>query len=250
MNRHNPCHGIRYGSRSLRHQSGNALFLILIAVALFAALSYAVTQSGRSGGSIDRETRELAASRLMQYAASMKTTIMRLRLSGCDLTEISFERAPFDGSDTYYYHANSPTDLSCHVFSLENGGETPWEKQDMQGENVYGSFIVRYSGTWSVGDIGSWNPELMMYIGLTDPALCKQINRQLGVTNPGGDLPKMDGSHIHDEFVGVFPTSGIQSWSSASNSTLEAGHYEACVDYSDRDPANGLQIFYSVLEAR
>ncbi|MGM0422103.1 MAG: hypothetical protein ACQEQL_03285 [Pseudomonadota bacterium] len=234
----------------MRHQSGNALFLILIAVALFAALSYAVTQSGRSSGSVDRETRELQASRLMQSTAAMKTTIMRLRLSGCDLTEISFERAPFDGSDTYYYHANSPTDLSCHVFSPENGGATVWTLQDYQGENVHSSFPVRYSGTWRVDDIGSSAPELMMYVGMVNPELCKQINRKLGVTNPGGDLPKMDGSHIHDEFVGVFPTSGIQSWSSASNSTLEAGHYEACVDYSDRDPANGLQIFYSVLEAR
>lgn len=60
---------------------GNALFLILIAVALFAAVSYAVTQSGRGGGSLDREKDYLTASLFLQKIAELRTAYDRFALS-------------------------------------------------------------------------------------------------------------------------------------------------------------------------
>lgn len=66
-----------------RSENGNVLFLIMIAVALFAALSYAVTSSTRtSPASVSKEQAQLIASDLMQYASLMTSGIMRMRASG------------------------------------------------------------------------------------------------------------------------------------------------------------------------
>ena len=66
----------------MKDEFGNALFLILIAVALFAALSYAVTNSGRGGGGIDREQNEILAAQLLNQAAAMRTQYQRLQIIG------------------------------------------------------------------------------------------------------------------------------------------------------------------------
>ena len=105
-------------------QNGNALFLILIAVALFAALSYAITQSGRGGAGIDKETAEIRAAAAIQYAAQMRATIQRMQLiNGCTDTEISFETTAWDdGNEPLYVHSSSRP--ACEVFSSEGGGAT------------------------------------------------------------------------------------------------------------------------------
>lgn len=71
-------------------ERGNALFLILIAVALFAALSYAVTQSGRGSGTIDRETSMIAAGQITQYPASLRTAVTRMVITGISASYVDF----------------------------------------------------------------------------------------------------------------------------------------------------------------
>lgn len=101
----------------------------MIAVALFAALSYAVTQSGRGGGDTKRETASLDAAQLIQNVGQLQQALQRLRIvGGCTDTQISFAHdtdgnGTIDSSDSYYNPAS--LDPACWLFSPIGGGLHP-----------------------------------------------------------------------------------------------------------------------------
>ena len=73
-------------SQSNKNSSGNVLFLILIAVALFAALSYAVTSSTRSGGGdAERERIQLDAASALNHLTAISTAALRRSIDGEEL---------------------------------------------------------------------------------------------------------------------------------------------------------------------
>lgn len=105
----------------MNRQNGNALFLILIAMALFAALSYAVTQAGRGGGNIDREQQKLDQAVSEQCNAAVDYAVNKVKiLNGCDSSEISYELPDGDNPNPA-----APADKSCHAFHANGGGATP-----------------------------------------------------------------------------------------------------------------------------
>jgi len=105
----------------LHSQFGNALFLILIAVALFGALSYAVTQSSRGGGDITKEQQRLDTAVTQQCAGYVERGEQVLRLlNGCETSELSYE-LPSGGNENVV----APSDKSCHLFDAAGAGLNP-----------------------------------------------------------------------------------------------------------------------------
>src|SRR5690606_6179950 len=96
-------------------EQGNALFLILIAVVLFAALTYAITQSGRGGGDVGRETHQITGTALTQYTTSIRTAITRMLIRGIAVDELKF-----DPPHATAYEVSA--DVRYQVFHPDGGG--------------------------------------------------------------------------------------------------------------------------------
>ncbi len=136
------------GKGSRNGERGNVLFLILIAVALFAALSYAVTQSSRSGGGdASRETNLVNSAHITQYPASLKTSIVRMIVSNGTSPLVLVFNPPADASAV----SNVGNDANAGVFitptSTQQGGGATYQ---LAPRNVIGAATLQ-PGTVTAG---------------------------------------------------------------------------------------------------
>lgn len=188
-------------------EHGGALFLILIAIALFAALSYALTLSSRSGQSnISTERAKLAAGEMIQHSNAVHQALKTLLVKGCTDETISFE-SPETG--VTYRNNSSPTDRRCDVFHFY-GGSTKYvglpqgaQTLDTTADDWYFTGSISYEG------IGTGAPELSMYAEGLQKDVCMQINNLLGIPNDGSDAP--DDETDADVFTGSYPAATPQN---------------------------------------
>lgn len=163
----------------VKNENGNVLFLILIAVALFAALSYAVTSSTRSGGNVGKESDGIIAAQITQYPAGVTTAIVRMIIAGTGVEDIRFNRP------SEYTTLDSNT---IGVFHPSGGGATynP-APADAMVSGTAGQW--NFNGDMEVPDIGlagaDGNDIIAFLVGIKQ-SICRKINEEqgLGVTIP------------------------------------------------------------------
>ena len=111
----------------MRRESGNALFLILIAVALFAALSYAITNSGRGGGNITKEKADIIAAQMVSVIGSIQSRISRLELAeGYDQVHFN-DSAPNESGTCYTASGSTAPHVILSVYlTVLRANQTPF----------------------------------------------------------------------------------------------------------------------------
>ncbi len=173
-------------NKMARHgEKGNVLFLILIAVALFAALSYAVTQSTRTGGGDTAgETTLISSAQLTQYPASVRTAVVRMILKGKDVTDLEFNPASAFSSCT--------ASNSFCVFHPSGGGATfataPTGMMASTGGNTTGEWVynmeneIELLGTTNNGTtVSVATADLIAFLPGITQTLCNKVNSELGI---------------------------------------------------------------------
>jgi hypothetical protein len=160
-------------------QKGNALFLILIAVALFAALSYAMTQSGRGGGgSASREQLTLKVSQFVSYMGEIQSAVQRMVVSGTPVSSIKLY-------DTYEPFAPCTSGTDC-VFSSTGGGVTYQDVATNFFSVGCGIHFYEAGGiTGTVTGVGTTANELMFIADCLHDDVCDELDRQYHLPDSG-----------------------------------------------------------------
>ncbi len=222
------------------NQSGSILVYILIAVALFAALGYSVSQMMRGGGEhIGQEKTGIYVSDLLDYTKNIRGAVQMLRISNdCEEDELSFERNPFDGSDTDYVNPNAPSDFSCHIFHPLGGGAAPSNTL----ETINGGAPWYITAQNTIPDIGDpSSSELLLILPNLNKSLCLAVNDRLGVTNPANDAPIDTNGIDNTPFIGTYSAT-----EEISTSALIGAKPTGCIKDTSSTP-NTYHLFQVLL---
>lgn len=231
------------------------LFLILIAVALFAALSYAITSSSRSGSAAPSEKDKLDASALMQYGLALETGIQLMRSRGIDVSRLDFESANrLSYSGAVSLRDNTLCSIAdCKVLDI-GGGAVPYVAFEKMGAspNPYGGTNDK-PGHWSVRlvsivNLGSSYPDVTLVVAGLNFNVCEQVNSMAGVSSTAVQNFTGEVNYI---FQGDVSTALVANDARTLGDDLPSEQdYIGKKSFCLKTPASGYADFYYVLIER
>lgn len=162
------------------NEAGNAIIWILVAVALFAALGYAFSNTSRnSTAMLTGEEAKSEANKIIAYGSDVKAAVKRMQLRGVDETEFSFANSISIPNHAAGHNANCTTN-KCEVYDTQGGQLTPI--------SFDGGAQVRVI---AVDGVGTTEGELVLTIYSIGSDVCLKINQALSIGTTG-TLPITD----------------------------------------------------------
>lgn len=245
----------------LKAHEGNVLFIILLAVVLFAGLNFTVLKSQRSTsetGSVEQYSAH--ASKIIRFGADVKRATDLIISRGESESDLRYAHP--DANAAYGTYGTTP---ETEIFHPSGGGAAyykpnpKWLDDAYSAQTGYGEWVV--TGDNSVAGVGtptqntcSSTPaadrdkcaELVLFLPYVKRELCIAINMLL---NDGDETttPRKDDSNMNfNRFAGTF---NYINRIRAGSGLQFRGIHTYCIQ-GDSSPAADTYHFYQVLLAR
>lgn len=218
-----------------KNERGNALVYVLIAIALFAALSYTLARNTdtNEAGTLSEDRAELYATQLISYAAQAKSVVDQMLFQGAQIDDLVFtlpSEAGFNNAPTMY-----------KVYHPDGGGLIPATIPDQALNEISttppsGWYMGRFSNV-------EWTPTTDQDIILTAYQIEKSVCERINFTVTGNtDIPKISSGAMSDYLV---PDSFDTDFMEADCPDC-SDHSSLCISNS----AASAFAFYSIIAAQ
>ncbi len=230
-------------------QRGSALFMILMAVALFAALAFTFSRGLQQGSeNLSERQADLAATDILGFASKAeRTTGSMLQVRGRSEVDLNFE-----GLDGIYTNTYCSAE-ACKFFSSSGGGVIPvypmkrWLDPAQNSESYYGSWYV--TARFCVQDVGpsssctgSDGTDLLLILPYLQKRLCEKLNMKLGIDSPVPVIAAPGSIDAGGKFNGSFNPGSQVVWNDAALNGRSVGCFF--------DSSLSTHHFYQVLIPR
>ncbi len=185
------------------NSAGNVLWFILLGIFLLGILTMALSRSGSSvDQSGDFEHNRIQISEILRWAKGIEQAVRTMQDHGVSENLLGFDGIPG--------HANADcADDSCKIFKGAGGAQNykaareDWLDPSQSAKPLYGQWFVPANvcadgvppdaGTCESDGSGS-TEDLVLILPWVRADLCRQLNTDLGITNPGGNPPVETGN--------------------------------------------------------
>lgn len=169
---------------SYHPEHGGAIFYILFAIAMIAALTFALNKGSKmSGSTLSGDKSRLAAQEIISFAETVASTVDKLKLRGFTDTQISFE----NNLHTVYTNANC-TQTACKVFAIGGGSlnytapNAGWLDDSYSTQSHYGKWF--FTGNLNIDGTRTTETDLVLMLPYVAKEVCEKINETLDLAAP------------------------------------------------------------------
>lgn len=166
-------------SSSAEKQSGNVLFLILLAVFLIAAGSFFIMRNDKNPRA-NHHKNEISTTAIMQYSAALSKGVHYMIDNGTRMDDIEYY-PPIDPNFTELAESDKAKNL---LFHPQGGGVTYYPVDRDAVEKVTRNVSGYQNGNWHfkklrIKGVGTSKKELVVLLYRVKPDVCENINHEL-----------------------------------------------------------------------